>query len=457
MIHQLFLGNLRLLLVRNGIQEQLGTHGILSGAACILFELLARHVLSSQHGLEDLLVATELLDDLLDLRVDLLLDNTLRQLKLGLLQSLGQNLVADLAGLGVLQLLLDLTLHRLLQLVQGIELASQLCEVVVQLRQLALLDGTELDGNLSLFVGVLAGNQLGGKGGLLALLHADQRVIQALDQGIVADLVGQALGGGLVDSLAVDGGGQVDGDEVALLHCAVSRLQGAKASLQVLQLCVDSLVVSLQRRNLNGDGGEVRNLDLRADVNLGGEGDVLAVLQLGDLDLRLPQGLHVVLLDSLAVARRQHLVDDLIQDNATAQASLQNLRRNLALAEARHVYLLREGCVGLVELWLKLLEWNLNRQLGAGGAQLFYRALHECTLLCINSFFGTAVSRSSRSAFTVGAQFYRTIARRITLGCLFRAPLPRNGSPNPPQIQTVNPHFTFSMRRTAGWRHKEKE
>src|SRR5699024_1133398 len=121
------------------------------------------------------------------------------------------------------------------------------------------------------FVGVLAGDQLGGEGGLLAGLHAGQGVVQTLDEGVVADLVGQALGGGLVHGLAVNGGGQVDGDEVALLDLAVNGLQGAEASLQVLQLALDGLVVGLDGVDFYGDVGEVWDLDLRTDVDLGGD------------------------------------------------------------------------------------------------------------------------------------------------------------------------------------------
>ena len=314
---------------------------------------------------------------------------------------------------------------------------------------------------------MLAGDQLGGEGGLFASLHTNQGVIQSLDQGIVTNLVGQSLGSCLVNSLAIDGGGQVDRDEVALLHGTISRLQGAEASLQVLQLRIDGLVISLQRRNLNGDVREVRNLNLRANINLSSEGNVLAILQLRDLDLRLAESLHVVLLDSLAVARRQHLVDDLIQDNTTAQASFQNLRRNLALAEARHVYLLREGGVGLVELWLKLLEWNLNRELGAGGAQLFYRALHECTLLCIDSFLGATVVIRLAAPLRSVPNFIEPMAS-ATRGGQFSVLPSQNPSRNlygklnkskariSPSHTAREHHFAISRHRAGRWRHQQK-
>ena len=231
---------------------------------------------------------------------------------------------------------------------------------------------------------MLAGDQLGGEGGLLAGLHAGQGVVQTLDEGVVADLVGQALGGGLVHGLAVNGGGQVDGDEVALLDLAVNGLQGAEASLQVLQLALDGLVIGLDGVDLNGDVGEVWDLNLRTDVDLGGEGDGLAVLQLGDVDLRLAESLDVVLLDGLAVTGRQHFVDHLVKNHAAAETGLDDLRRDLALAEARDADLLAQGGIRLVELRLELVEGYLDGDLGAGSAELFNRALHECTLLCIH-------------------------------------------------------------------------
>src|SRR5699024_2770622 len=268
-------GDLRLLDVSQGVQEQLGADGALSGLPGIFLELFTSDVLGCEHLLEDLLVTTELADELLDLALHLLVNHGLRQRDLDLVQRGLEDLVADLAGLAVLQLLLDLGRQGVLELIQGVELGCQLREVVVQLRQLALLDGSNLDGDLCLFVGVLAGDQLGGVGGLLAGLHAGQGVGQTIDDGVVADFVRQARGGGLVHGLAVNGGGQVDGDEVALLDLAVNGLQGAEASLQVLQLALDGLVVGLDGVDFYGDVGEVWDLDLRTDVDLGGKGDGL--------------------------------------------------------------------------------------------------------------------------------------------------------------------------------------
>ena len=102
-------------------------------------------------------------------------------------------------------------------------------------------------------VGVLAGDELGGELLGLALGQADEGFVETLDEGTGADLVGQALGGRVVDGLAVDGGGHVDGDEVTVGDGALDRLQGAEAGLQVAQLVVDSLGVGETEVTTSGD------------------------------------------------------------------------------------------------------------------------------------------------------------------------------------------------------------
>ena len=129
-----------------------------------------------------------------------------------------------------------------MQLVDGVEFACQLGEFVVGLGQLALLDRLDGDGDLRLLAGVLAGGQRGGEDPGLPLLEADDRVVETLDQLARTDLVRQALGLRLGHVLAVDGGRQVDRDEVAVLRGALDAGEGAEAGAQRLQLGVDLLV-----------------------------------------------------------------------------------------------------------------------------------------------------------------------------------------------------------------------
>ena len=136
---------------------------------------------------------------------------------------------------------------------------------------------------------MVACGQRGGEDLGLPLLEADERVVEALDQLAGADLVGQALGRGVGHLLAVDGRGQVDGDEVAVLRGALDAGEGAEAGAQVLQLGVDVLVGDLDGVDLDLERLEIGDGDVGPDVDLGGEDELLAVLELGDLDVRLAE------------------------------------------------------------------------------------------------------------------------------------------------------------------------
>ena len=200
-----------------------------------------------------------------------------------------------------------------LQLVDRVEFACQLGEFVIGLGQFAFLDRLDGDGDLCLLAGTLTHGQLGGEDAALPVLEPDDRVVEALDELTGADLVRQPLGRGLGQLLAVDGRRQVDRDEVAVLGCAVHADQGAEARAQRLQLRVDLLVGHLDRVDRDLELPEVGDIELGADVDLGGEFQILAVLLLSDLDLGLAEGTHVRSCHRLAVAGRECLVDDLVE------------------------------------------------------------------------------------------------------------------------------------------------
>ena len=121
---------------------------------------------------------------------------------------------------------------------------------------------------------------------------------------------------------------------------------------------------------------EIGNGDVGADVDLGGEHQLVAVLDLGDLDLRLPQGAHLGSRDGLAVAARQGVVDDLLEHRAATDARLEQLRRRLAGPEPGQPDLLGELLVGPVEVGLQLGEGHLHIDANPRGAQLLDGALH---------------------------------------------------------------------------------
>ena len=233
----------------------------------------------------------------------------------------------------------------------------------------------DLDGGL--FVLVLAGLDGGGELVILAGLHAAQGGIQTLDEVIVTDAVGKTLGGSVFDLLAINLCGNVDDGVVAGLHLALGVLELTEALCQFLQSLVDVLFVSLQGRDGNGDLGEVWDLELRADINLGGELHEVFILNLGNINVRLADNLQIVFLDCLLVTGRQHVIDDLLQDGAAAEASVNKLARCLALTETWNRNLLRDCRVSLIDFLVQLRKRNVDGELNAGIAQLVYGGLHE--------------------------------------------------------------------------------
>ena len=300
----------------------------------------------------------------------------LRQRDLDLLEQRLQRLVADLLGLLDALDPAHLFGEAVAQLVDGVEFACQLGEFVVGLGQLAFLDRLDGDGHLRLLAGVLTGGQRGGEDAGLPLLEPDDRVVETLDQLAGADLVGQPLGRGLRHLLAVDGGGQVDRDEVAVLRRPLDAGQGAEPGAQRLQLGVDLLVGHLDRVDGDLQRLEVGQLDLGTDVDLGGEDEFFAVLELGDLDLGLAERLDVGGRHGLAVAAGQRVVDHLLEHGASADAGLEQLARRLAGPEAGQPDLLGELLECAVEVGFQLGEGHLHVDANPGGAQLLDGALH---------------------------------------------------------------------------------
>ena len=325
---------------------------------------------------EGVLVVVELVDRVVHGVVDLRLHDLLGQRDLGLVEQHFEGLVADLLGLLDALDPLDLFLEARLQLVDGVEFACQLGEFVVGFGQLAFLDGVDGDGHLGLFAGMLTGGECRREDLGLPLLEADDRVVEAFDQLAGADLVGQALGLGVGHVLAVDGGGQVDGDEVAFFDRALDAGEGAEAGAQVLQLGVDVLVGHLDRVDLDLEGFEIGDGDVGADVDLGGEDEFFAVLELGDLDVGLTERFHLGGGDGLAVAAGQGVVDDLLEDSAAADAGFEQLAGRLAGAEAGQADLLGELLECLFEVGFQLGEGHLYIDANPGGAQLLDGALH---------------------------------------------------------------------------------
>ena len=179
-----------------------------------------------------------------------------------------------------------------------------------------------------------------------------------------------------LDRLTVDSCREIDGDEVAVLHSAIDTGQRAEPLTQRLQLLVDGRVIDLQGIDRDIDGRVIRKCNFGANVDLGGECELVTVLDLGDLDLRLADRLDVLRGHSLRVACRECVVDDLLEHGAAADPRLEQLGRSLARTEARQTNLLRECLVGAVEIRLELLEGHLNVDTDSRRAELLDGALH---------------------------------------------------------------------------------
>ncbi len=325
------------------------------------------------------------------------LDQRLGQRNLDRLEQLGQDLVAGLGALLELLGALGLRGHVGAQLVHRVELRRQLGELVVQLGELALLDGQDRDGDLGVLAGAVATREGGGERLGLVGLDADQLVVHALEHVAGADLVGDARD--RVDLLAVDARRQVDRHEVAGPGGAVDAHEAAEALLQLRQVGVDVLVGHLDVVDVHGDAREVRHLDRGADVHLSGEGQLLAVLEgdLGDVDLGLRERLEAGLVDGLAVELRERLVDGLLQDGALADALVDDAGGDLAATETGNLHLLADGLVRRVDARLELLEGDLDGQLDPGRAEVLDGTLHcGCSKVCARGLGALVGARPPR-------------------------------------------------------------
>ena len=100
--------------------------------------------------------------------------------------------------------------------------------------------------------------------------------------------------------------------------------------------------------------------ELGTDVDLGGEAQRLAVVEVGDLDLGLAQGAHAGVADGLGVGLRQRVIDRLFEHGAAADPLFDDAGRRLARPKARNPHRLADPLVGRVEAGLELVEAHLD-------------------------------------------------------------------------------------------------
>jgi hypothetical protein len=192
----------------------------------------------------------------------------------------------------------------------------------------------------------------------------------------VGDVGGRAAG----HLLAVDGRGQVDLDVVTLLGGPLHGLERGEALPQPLDLVVDLAVGDLKLVDADLDGGEVGQRDLGPHVDLGGELERLAVLDLREgLQLRPAEHLHVVLADRGQDLGRDGLLHGLVDHGGAPDPLVDHGRRHLAAAEPGDLDLLANLPVRLLEARLKLDERHLDGEPHPRRAQGLDGALHRRT------------------------------------------------------------------------------
>ncbi len=78
-----------------------------------------------------------------------------------------------------------------------------------------------------------------------------------------------------------------------------------------------------------------------------------------------------------------HVVDNLLENRAAAEAGVDKLARSLALAEPRDRYLLRDRRVGLVDFLVRLSERNVDGELAIASDGDMKTAIEEGKLIVL--------------------------------------------------------------------------
>ncbi len=263
-----------------------------------------------------------------------------------------------------------------LEFVEGVELAGHHGQLVVDLGHHALANGSDRGRDLDRHAFVLAELRGELEDSRLTGGSSDDGLVQSGHDAVFADLVGHRLLGEVLDVLAVGGGGQVQQQHVALGRRTLDLGVRPEPLRQQRDLLIDVGVGDLERCHLDRQPLVLRQLELGTDVDLGHESDLLAVLDLGHLDLRLPERHDVGLGQRLVVRRGHGRVDDLFEHRTAAEPLIDDLPRHLALAESGDLHLSGDPLVGGIDLVAQLVERQLHRHLDAGVRQLLDVVLH---------------------------------------------------------------------------------
>src|SRR5699024_7127688 len=152
----------------------------------------------------------------------------------------------------------------------------------------------------------------------------------------------------------------VDDCVVAGLQLALGVLELTEAACEFFELLFNVFVGDSKRWDGDGDLGAGWTFDLWANLTLSCELNGVVVCNLRDMDVWRTDDLQVVFGDSLLVAGRQHVVNDLLQHCAATEACVDQLARCFTLTETRNLYLLRNRRVSLVDFLVELSKRNVD-------------------------------------------------------------------------------------------------
>ena len=319
--------------------------------------------------------------DLLPDRIELAVGHTRRDFELiGLRQGI-QQLALELGPGQPVVVALQL-LHDLGAQGRQIRLAQVLGQGVVDGPRdggAHLLDRDREDG---LAAGQLVVHVLLGKGdrdtALLPGLGADQLVLEALDETIAAEFEMVVLARHARQRLAVDRALEIDHQHVALFRRArgLERRGLPLGARQALEGLVDLRFGHIDLGPLQLDLGEVAHLDIRQQLDRDLVLEILALLEGGDLDLRLHGRAQAALGERLGRAVAHRLLDDLAHDRL-AEALLQDRHRHFARAEAREPHFLADLFEARLQLFAEVLGRNDDGVFALEVVRECFRDLHE--------------------------------------------------------------------------------